>query len=108
MVAAPMEGMPRPEARSGRGARTRDAFLRHLGTGQVARVIYGAIIGMALVVALQAHPPERDRDDVALLVDGVAVGLAEGYSELSAPRPGLRRPRHARRNCARSSTTSWP
>jgi hypothetical protein len=33
------------------------AIEAHLGTRQVARVIYGAIIGMALVVALEAHPP---------------------------------------------------
>jgi len=87
MVAAPMEGMPRPDARSARGARTRDAFVRHLGTGQVARVIYGAIIGMALVVALQAHPPSATEMTVALLSTAVAVGLAEGYSDLVACKP---------------------
>jgi hypothetical protein len=29
----------------------------HLRSRQVSRVIYGAIIGLALVVALEAHPP---------------------------------------------------
>ena len=29
----------------------------HLGSQQVSRVIYGSIIGLALVVALEVHPP---------------------------------------------------
>ena len=86
-----MEGVPRPDARSGRGARTRDAFVRHLGTAQVARVIYGAIIGMALVVALQAHPPSATEMTVALLSTAVAVGLAEGYSDVVGRETRLRR-----------------
>ena len=28
----------------------------HLGSGQVAKVVYGSIIGLALVVALAGHP----------------------------------------------------
>lgn len=86
-----MEGVPRPDARSVRGARTRDAFVRHLGTPQVARVIYGAIIGMALVVALQTHPPSATEMTVALLTTAVAVGLAEGYSEIVGRETRLRR-----------------
>jgi hypothetical protein len=77
-----MEGSPVPEVRPVAGARTRDAILRHLGTGQVARVIYGAIIGMALIVALQAHPPSATEMTTALLGTAVAVGLAELYSEV--------------------------
>ena len=63
----------------------------HLGTRQVARVIYGAIIGMALVVALQAHPPSATEMTVALLSTAVAVGLAEGYSEVVGRETRLRR-----------------
>jgi hypothetical protein len=44
------------------------AIVAHLGTRQVARVIYGAIIGLALVVVLEQHPP--------------APGVAELYSEV--------------------------
>jgi hypothetical protein len=55
---------------------------RHLGSRQVSRVIYGAIIGLALVVALQAHPPPPGAVIVSLLGTAVAVALAEVYSEL--------------------------
>jgi hypothetical protein len=92
MVAWPMEGPPVPDARPVvPGSRTREAILRHLGTGQVARVIYGAIIGMALIVALQAHPPSATEMTVALLSTAVAVGLAEGYSDLVGFETRMRR-----------------
>ena len=54
----------------------------HLGTRQVARVIYGAIIGMALVVVLQAHPPEAGSVAISLASTAVAVAVAEIYSEI--------------------------
>jgi hypothetical protein len=58
------------------------AIEAHLGTRQVSRVIYGAIIGMAVIVVLQDHPPGA-ASVVALLVGtAVAVGLAELYSEI--------------------------
>ena len=60
----------------------RRAIEAHLGTRQVARVIYGAIIGMALVVALEAHPPRPGVVAGTLLATAVAVGLAELYSEV--------------------------
>ena len=53
----------------------------HLGSRDVARVIYGAIIGLALVVALQEHPPAPGQMVGALVASAVAVGLAEVYSE---------------------------
>jgi hypothetical protein len=54
----------------------------HLESNQVSRVIYGAIIGLALVVSLE-HDPPRPAVMVATLVGtGVAVGLAELYSEV--------------------------
>jgi uncharacterized membrane protein len=53
----------------------------HLASNQVARVVYGAIIGLALVVALEAHPPPAGAVVASLLGTGVAVALAEVYSE---------------------------
>jgi hypothetical protein len=58
------------------------AIEAHLGSRQVARVIYGAIIGMALVVSLEAHPPRPGVVAGTLLVTAAAVGLAEIYSEV--------------------------
>jgi VIT1/CCC1 family predicted Fe2+/Mn2+ transporter len=54
----------------------------HLGSRQVSRVVYGAIIGLALVVALEAHPPGPGVMVALLLGTAVAVGFAELYSEL--------------------------
>src|SRR3954468_13510817 len=62
----------------------RAAIEAHLGTRQVARVIYGAIIGMALVVVLEDHPPAAGSVVAALVATAVAVGLAELYSEVVA------------------------
>jgi hypothetical protein len=59
----------------------RSAIAAHLGSRQVARVIYGAIISMALVVALEDHPPSPGVMVATLLGTAVAVGLAELYSE---------------------------
>jgi VIT1/CCC1 family predicted Fe2+/Mn2+ transporter len=57
-------------------------LLTHLESHQVARIIYGSIIGLALVVALQAHPPPPGAVIATLLGTAVAVSLAELYSEL--------------------------
>lgn len=54
----------------------------HLGSRQVSRVVYGAIIGLALVVALEAHPPPIGAVIATLLGTAVAVALAEFYSEV--------------------------
>jgi hypothetical protein len=54
----------------------------HLESRQVSRVIYGAIIGLALVVALEHDPPNAGVVAGSLVVTGVAVGLAELYSEI--------------------------
>jgi len=54
----------------------------HLSSTQVSRVIYGSIIGLALVVALE-HDPPRPAVLVGTLVGtALAVGLAELYSEI--------------------------
>jgi hypothetical protein len=54
----------------------------HLDSRQVSRVIYGSIIGLALVVALEAHPPGPGAVIATLLGTAIAVALAELYSEL--------------------------
>jgi hypothetical protein len=58
------------------------AVEEHLGSNQVARVIYGAIIGLAVVVALEHHPPTAGVMVGTLLGTAVAVGLAELYAEV--------------------------
>jgi hypothetical protein len=54
----------------------------HLESNQVSRVIYGAIIGLALVVALEQHPPAAGVMVATLVGTGLAVGLAELFSEI--------------------------
>jgi hypothetical protein len=58
------------------------AIEAHLGSEQVSRVIYGAIIGLALIVALEDHPPEAGVVVASLLATAVAVALAELYSDI--------------------------
>jgi hypothetical protein len=58
------------------------ALEAHLGSRQVGRVIYGSIIGLALVIGLEAHPPPTAAVITSLLATAVAVGLAELYSEI--------------------------
>jgi VIT1/CCC1 family predicted Fe2+/Mn2+ transporter len=59
----------------------RDALISHLGSRQVARVVYGAVIGLALLVGLEQHPPRAGVMTVWMLATGLAVALAELYSE---------------------------
>ena len=60
----------------------RDAIAAHLSSRQVSRVLYGSIIGLAVVVALEAHPPSAGVIAVTLLATAIAVALAELYSEI--------------------------
>jgi hypothetical protein len=48
----------------------------------VAHVVYGSIIGLALVVALDSHPPGAAAMDAWLIGTAIAVGLAELYSQV--------------------------
>jgi hypothetical protein len=54
----------------------------HLGSRQVSRVIYGLIIGLALLLALEDHPPSVRVVIGSLIGTAVAVALAELYSEV--------------------------
>ena len=58
------------------------AFRNHLESHDVARVVYGAIVGLALVVALEKHPPAAGVVAATLVGTAIAVALAELYSEL--------------------------
>jgi hypothetical protein len=60
----------------------RQAIEAHLATRQVARVIYGAIIGLALVVVLEQHPPSPTVAAGSLIATAIAVGLADLYSDV--------------------------
>jgi hypothetical protein len=51
-----------------------------------SRVVYGAIVGLAVVVALQAHPPAPGVIAATLVATALAVALAELYSELVTAR----------------------
>lgn len=67
-------------------------LVSHLRSNQVSRVVYGSIIGLALILTLEAHPPETsERSRVAvvigtMLATALAVALAELYSELVGAR----------------------
>jgi hypothetical protein len=63
----------------------------HLGTEQVGRVIYGSIIGLALVLVVQEHPPAAAVVAGSLIATGVAVGLAELYAEVVGTETRTRR-----------------
>jgi VIT1/CCC1 family predicted Fe2+/Mn2+ transporter len=69
----------------------------HLRSEQVARVIYGAIVGLALVVALEPHPPAAGTMTAILVSTAIAVALAELYSNVIATRIRVRGPLGERR-----------
>ncbi len=59
----------------------------HLRSGHVSRIVYGSIIGLALVLTLEIHPPEGKETVIgSLLATAVAVALAELYSEILGAR----------------------
>src|SRR4051794_3034138 len=70
----------------------RTSLEQHLGSRQVGRVVYGSIIGMALVVTLDSHPPTASVMTLWLLGTAVAVGLAEIYSEGVGEETSARKP----------------
>jgi len=58
----------------------------HLRSGHVSRTVYGSIIGLALVLTLEAHPTTLGVVVGTLLATAIAVSLAELYSELLGAR----------------------
>ena len=63
------------------GTSARRIAAAHLGSRNVTRVLYGAIVGLAVVVVLEQHPPAVGEAIAAILGTAIAVGLAELYSE---------------------------
>lgn len=82
---------PRSIVLGGRGP-LRRALASHLESHDVSRVIYGSVIGLALVVALEAHPPGAGEALIAIAGAAVAVALAEIYSELIGTEARTRQP----------------
>jgi len=70
----------------------RTSMEAHLRSRQVGKVVYGSIIGLALVVTLDSHPPEPGVMAVWLLGTAAAVGLAEVYSEVVGYETSTRHP----------------
>ena len=70
----------------------RASLEQHLGSRQVGRVVYGSIIGMALVVYIESHPPKPLVMAVWLLGTALTVGLAEIYSEVVGAETSARQP----------------
>src|SRR3954470_10159683 len=64
----------------------------HLGSRDVARVTYCAVVGLAVVVAMQAHPPPAAGAAGRIVGPALAVGLAELYSEIVGAEARTRRP----------------
>ena len=79
---------PDPEAPKLTGAG--GVVAEHLSSDQVARVIYGAIVGLALVVAIEPHPPGAATMAAILLTTAIAVALAELYSDVVGTRIRIR------------------
>ena len=90
----------------------RASLEQHLGSRQVGKVVYGSIIGLALVVAIESHPPKPGVMAVWLLGTALAVGLAEIYSEVVGAETSTRQPvtrhqlRHMFEDAARSRSAS--
>ena len=80
----------------------RASLEQHLGSRQVGKVVYGSIIGLALVVAIESHPPKPGVMAVWLVGTAIAVGLAEVYSEVVGKETSTRQPvtRHDMRHMA--------
>lgn len=72
----------------------RRALAAHLESHDVARVIYGTVVGLALVVALESHPPPAGQAIAAIGATAVAMGLGEVYSDLVGAEARTRRHVH--------------
>ena len=67
------------------------AVHEHLGPTQFSRLIYGAMIGLAMIVALEHEEPDPAVMAGTLAGTGVAIGLTELYSEFLGTEVGTRR-----------------
>src|SRR4051812_12501550 len=72
--------------------RVRRSVEAHLGSPDVAHIIYGAIIRLALAEAPEKPPPPGGATAATLVGTAIAVGLAEAYSELVAADARTHRP----------------
>ena len=75
-----------------RPSRLRAAVVAHLESRDVARVIYGSVVGMAVVVALQFHPVSAGKTAATILGTALAIGLAELYSDIIGAETRTRQP----------------
>lgn len=67
------------------------AVHEHLGPAQFSRLIYGAMIGLAMIVALEDEEPDPAVMAGTLAGTGIAVGLTELYSDFLGTEVGTRR-----------------
>jgi hypothetical protein len=56
----------------------------HIDSRDVARILYGAVVGLSLVIALQFHPPGPGKIAATIAGTAVAIGLAELYADFVA------------------------
>jgi hypothetical protein len=54
----------------------------HLSSRKISRIVYGAIVGLTLIVALSDHPPTAGVMAAWLVLSALTVALAEIYSEV--------------------------
>jgi hypothetical protein len=66
----------RPRVTREHSAAVRATLESHLGSRQVARVVYGAIVGLTIVVAIEDHPPSAGVMAAWLVLTGLTVALA--------------------------------
>src|SRR4051794_39230097 len=68
--------MRRPDS-----AGLRASIESHLGSRDVSRVLYGTIVGLALVLALEGDAHDPGQTAGFILATAVVIGLAELFSE---------------------------
>jgi hypothetical protein len=71
--------------------KARRAIVEHLGSKDVVKVVYGSIVGLALVVALEAHPGTPTQTVAAVVATAIAMALAEVFSEFIGIETRVRR-----------------
>ena len=76
---------------SARLAGMRNRVVSHLGSRDVSHIIYGATVSLALIIAVQDHPPAAGTLAAELIATGVAIGLAELYADFVSTEARTRR-----------------